>query len=104
MPADEFKADYQQLEEVAAKFNSAAQAVQEVQQKVRVSYGKLANKGWIGMGATAFFDEMETKVLPSQERLQDALEKAGQATHKIAAAVKQADEDASSPFRALFGG
>jgi WXG100 family type VII secretion target len=97
--ADELRADYDQLEQIASQFNNQAQAIQQMQQKVRGSYAKLADKGWIGQGANSFFDEMESKIMPAEERLQSALEQAGQATQRIAQAVKQAEEQASSLFR-----
>ena len=97
--ADEIRADYNQLEQLASQFNNEAQAIQQMQQKVRGSYAKLLDKGWIGAGANAFFDEMDSKIMPTQERLQQALETAGQTTQKIAQSIKQAEEQASSLFR-----
>ena len=97
--ADEIRADYNELEEIASQFNNGAQAIQAMQQKVRSSYAKLVDKGWIGQGANAFFDEMDSLILPAEERLQSALEEAGQTTQKIAQAVKKAEEEASSLFR-----
>jgi WXG100 family type VII secretion target len=97
--ADEIRADYSQLEEIATQFANASQTIQAVQQKVRGSYAKLADKGWIGMGANAFFDEMDSKILPAQERLQSSLEQASQATGRIAHDVKDAEDKASALFR-----
>jgi uncharacterized protein YukE len=70
-----------------------------LQQKVRGSYAKLQDKGWIGAGADAFFDEMESLVLPAQVRLEQALERAGQITQEISDFVHTAEEDASGLFR-----
>jgi WXG100 family type VII secretion target len=97
--SDEIQADYDELEQISSQFSNQAQSIQDMIQKVRGSYAKLLDKGWIGMGANAFFDEMEQLVLPSQQRLQDALEQAGEATRTISEAVKQAEENASSLFR-----
>jgi WXG100 family type VII secretion target len=97
--ADELRADYNQLDQISSQFNNQAQAIQEMQQRVRGSYAKLADRGWIGLGANAFFDEMESKIFPAQERLQQALEEARQTTQQIAQAVKQAEEEASALFR-----
>jgi WXG100 family type VII secretion target len=97
--SDEIQADYDELEQISGQFNNQAQSIQAMIQKVRGSYAKLLDKGWIGMGANAFFDEMEQLVLPSQQRLQDALEQAGEATRNISESVKQAEENASSLFR-----
>src|SRR5688500_9200802 len=97
--SDEIQADYDELEQISSQFINQAQSIQAMIQKVRGSYAKLADKGWIGMGANSFFDEMEQLVLPSQQRLQDALEQASEATRAISDGVKQAEENASSLFR-----
>ncbi len=42
---------------------------------------------------------MEDEVLPASQRLQQALEEAGQVTKKIVDIVKQGEDEASSRFR-----
>lgn len=96
--ADEIKADYEQLEQVASRFSNQANTVQEVQQSIRSSMQNLED-GWIGRGSTAFFAEMQGEILPAIQRLQDALEEASQVTKAIVQTMQQADEEASSPFR-----
>ena len=76
-----------------------AQAIQEMIQKVSSSFEKLRDGGWIGTGADAFFGEMESLVFPATNRLQQALEEAGQATNKVAETVKRAEQEASALFR-----
>src|ERR1044071_7168093 len=97
--SDEIQANYDELEQISSQFQNQAQAIQQVIQKVRQSYAQLADKGWIGLGANAFFDEMETLIFPSEQRLQDALEHAGEITRNISESVKQAEQNASSLFR-----
>jgi len=96
---EQIQANYDELKEVSSSFNKASQAIEELQQSIRGSYSKLADKGWIGKGAEAFFDEMEAKIFPTEQRLQQALEKAAQVTNTIAQNVKSAEEEASSLFR-----
>jgi WXG100 family type VII secretion target len=96
--SDEIQCDYEEMDQISGNFNNLAQSIQDMIQKVRASYAKLLDKGWIGAGANAFFDEMEQLVLPSQSRLQDALEQASEATRAISEGVKQAEENASSLF------
>jgi len=96
---DQIQADYNQLEEVASEFTKAAQGIAEMKQRLSGSYMKLRDGGWIGEGANAFFQEEEDDVGPAVQRLQAALEQAGQTTQKIAHAVKEAEQEASSLFR-----
>ncbi len=97
--ADEIRADYEQLEQIASRFASQEQAVQQMLQRVRGSMGKLENGGWIGRGAEAFFSEMDGKVLPASNRLQQALGEASHSVKEIAQTIRQAEEEASAVFR-----
>jgi WXG100 family type VII secretion target len=97
--SDQIQADYQQLEQVAAKFNQQAQAIGQMLQSVKNSKSKLENGGWIGRGAQAFFNEMNSKVLPSTQRLHDALSEASRVTREVSRNVRQAEEEASAPFK-----
>lgn len=97
--SDQIQADYQQLEQVSAKFNQQAQAIAQMLQGIKGSMDKLENGGWIGRGSSAFFAEMNNKVLPATQRLQSALSEASRVTKDISNTVKQAEEEASSPFR-----
>jgi WXG100 family type VII secretion target len=97
--ADEIRADYDQLEQVANKFAQQAQEIQQMLQKVRGSMQKLENGGWIGRGSDAFFNEMNGEVLPASLRLQQALGEANRSVKDIMQTVYQAEEEASSVFR-----
>lgn len=97
--ADEIRADYDQLEQVANKFAQQAQEIQQMLQKVRGSMQKLENGGWIGRGSDSFFNEMNGEVMPASQRLQQALGEANRSVKDIMQAVYQAEEEASSVFR-----
>ncbi|HZT07043.1 MAG TPA: WXG100 family type VII secretion target [Chloroflexota bacterium] len=97
--ADELRAHYDDLQQISQQFVHAANGIEQMHQKVRSSFSKLQDKGWIGQGANAFFDEMEGKVNPSQLRLQQALEQAGQTIQKLAQSLRQAEEQASALFK-----
>lgn len=97
--ADEIRANYEELEQVASRFSGQSQSVEEMLQKVRACMEKLADGGWIGRGADAFFAEMEGEVLPAINRLVSALSDAAQTTGQIAQDMQQAEDEASSLFR-----
>ena len=96
---EEIRADYDQLEQVASQFANQSQAIQQMLQKLRSSMDPLEGGGWIGRGSDAFFTEMQSEVIPANERLQQALDEANRVTKQIVQVVKQAEDDASSPFR-----
>jgi WXG100 family type VII secretion target len=104
MPGDLIRADYDQLQEVAKRFASAAQTVQEMNDKIADAYNNLiGDHNWVGTAANAFVLE-DMKTWESQNNLVKALEEAGQVTERIAQSLKQAEEEASNPFKQLFGG
>jgi WXG100 family type VII secretion target len=96
--ADEVKADYDQLEQIANRFANQAEEINDMIQQVNSSMEKL-EPDWIGRGSEAFFREMRGEVLPAVRRLHQALHEANKVTKDISQTMKQADEEASSPFR-----
>ena len=96
--ADEIRANYEQLEQVAARFDRQSQAVSQMLQKMKGSMNNLKS-GWQGRGSDSFFAEMNGVVLPASTRLQNALQEASQVTKQIVQTIKQAEEEAAAPFR-----
>ncbi len=99
--ADEVRASYDELEQVANRFARAQNEVQHLLQNVRSSMQPLEAGGWIGKGSDAFFSEMRGEVLPAVTRLQQAMAEAGATTRTIVQVMQQADEEAAAPFRVV---
>lgn len=97
--AEEIRADYEQLKSVAERFSRQSESVTQMMRSVQGSMNKLKD-GWIGRGSDAFFTEMSDEVLPAVGRLKQALGEASTTTQKISNTVKQAEQEASAPFRA----
>lgn len=98
--ADEIRADYDQLQTVAGQFGAQSEAVGALLQKVKGSMSPLESGGWIGDAANAFFAEMESDVLPATMRLQQAMDEANRTVQSIVQTVRQAEDEASAPFKA----
>lgn len=96
--ADEVRAEYDQLEQVAGKFTNQAQVIQDMLQQVRGKMDQLQDGGWIGLGADAFFAEMQSVVLPAVQRLESALTDASDSTRQIGQTLQQAEQEACSIF------
>jgi len=96
--AEEIRADYDQLDEVANRFAKNSQAAQQLAQMLKSKMDPLANGDWIGQGSDAFFQEMEGKIMPAMTRLIDVLQDASAVSKEIIAKMKQAEEEAQSPF------
>ncbi len=98
MAAEEIRADYDQLAKVASRFSNQSQQIQQMTQNVQRSMESLRS-GWEGRGSQAFFNEMQGNVLPGVRRLDQALQQAARVTQQVSQTVRQAEEEASAPFR-----
>jgi len=98
--SNEIRGVYGDLEQVASRFAKAQSDVLTTMQRVRSSMEPLESGSWIGRGSDAFFREMNGEVLPAVQRLQQSLGEASRITAAIVQALRQADDQASSPFRA----
>ncbi len=97
--AEIVQVDYEQLGAIAARFQAQAQATEALRGRVENALSLLRDAGWIGLGADAFFAEVDGKVMPGVQRLQEALQEAAAVTHQIVEVFNGADEEASAPFR-----
>ena len=99
MGADVIQAQYDQLEQIAARFGRQAEAATQTTQRVQQAMRSLQSGGWEGRGAAAFFGEMERSVLPSMQRLSGALQQSQTVTRQVSQVLRAAEEEASRPFR-----
>lgn len=98
------QAQYDQLEQIAVRFGRQAEATAQMTLRVEQSVRSLQAGGWEGRGAAAFFGEMDGVVAPSAHRLTAALQQASSVTRSIAQILRQAEEEASAPFKGALPG
>lgn len=103
MTNDIIQAHYDTLNEVARRFGGQAQANREMLAAVRRAMQPLQAGAWQGRGSAAFFNEMNSEVLPALTRLAAALEQAQSVTTAIVRVVRQAEEEAAQPFKGREG-
>jgi WXG100 family type VII secretion target len=99
MGADVIRVDHDAMGQVANKFEQNSQKISQMLQDLQRPYQSLKDGGWIGQGATAFYAEMDSKVIPSVQRLIQALSQAGKSTNDISGVMRNADQEASSNFK-----
>lgn len=97
--SNEIRGVYGDLEQVANRFAAAQSDVVQTLQRVRTAMEPLENGSWIGRGSDAFVREMRGEVLPAVQRLQQSLGEASRISRAIVQTLRQADDEASSPFR-----
>jgi WXG100 family type VII secretion target len=99
MSAPRFRGDYDSLNQIAQIFTQQADACRQTLRAVKGAKEVLASGDWIGQGANAYYQEMDSSVLPTLQRLTAALDNASQVTIKIVSVVRQAEADAAACFR-----
>lgn len=99
MGADVIRVDHDAMGQVANKFEQNSQKMAQMLQELQRPYQSLKDGGWIGQGATAFYAEMDSKIIPSLQRLIQALSQAGKSTNDISGVMRNADQEASSNFK-----
>ncbi len=96
MPAPKVRGDYDQLQRIAQGFGAEASNSQSMLHALTNNINALRAGEWVGQGATAFYAEMDSALLPSLKRMHAALEHAQQATLKLRMLIQQAERDAAA--------
>jgi WXG100 family type VII secretion target len=98
MATEIIQAQYEQLENIAARFGQHSDATSGLIDRVEQTMDGLRHGGWVGQGADAFFSEMDGTVKPAAQRLARALEEARSVVLLVRDTIQQAEEEAAAPF------
>lgn len=90
--------DYDELGKVKKRLEQQADAIDRIINSLNAQIDNLRNGGWIGLGADAFYAEMDNAVLPSTTRLSAALQEAGETTNRAMVDFKKAEDEAKACF------
>ena len=103
MTAPKIRADFDQLKSAAGAFAAQAQAAQQFLGAIQGALAPLQDGDWVGLGASAFYQEMDGQVLPTLNRLAAALEGAQQTTLQISQLLSDAEAEAARVLRGEGG-
>lgn len=98
MTAQIIQAQYDELADIAARFQRQAELLNEMTQRLGHGVDGLHNSGWQGRGGEAFVTEVFGVVLPSVNRLEHALTEAQSVTLRVSQTLQMAEEDAAQLF------
>jgi len=99
MPAPRVRADHDSLRLIAQAMGQQSEASRRTLDRLRRAKEALQGGDWIGVGAKAFYREMDSEVLPSMGRLVSALERSAEVTRTISQIMKQAEDEAARLFQ-----
>jgi WXG100 family type VII secretion target len=99
MTAPKIRADYEGLKKIAQSFSSESDQVDGMTKNVQSNVDTLRGGDWVGPGATAFYQEMDSAVFPGLKRLSAALGEAARASTQINQLINGAERDAAAVLR-----
>ena len=103
MSARTVRADYEALTQVGQQFSRQTDATRRTLQQLKRNMDVLQRGDWQGQGADKFYEEMNSAVLPSMQRLVNALDSAGHRTQDISRIMQEAEDEAANVLRGLGG-
>ena len=99
--ADKTELNGEQLQAIAKKFQSEADAINNLLSQTRNKVDGLHGSGWIGRGADQFNAEMESLLFPAMQRLVVALTSASEHVNAIVKIYKDAESQSQGFFKTL---
>jgi WXG100 family type VII secretion target len=96
--SDRCRADYNQLTQIANTFNQQGDAIKSMNQSIKSCVEQCRGGDWIGKSADKMYNEYDSSVAPTLQRLERALSQAASTTKKIAQVWKQAEQESSNCF------
>jgi len=102
MSAPKIRADHDQLSKIASAFGRQASDAKKSLKRIKGQVDTLRSGDWVGKGATAFYREMDSEVVPALTRLASAFDAAQRVTNQISK-IMQGAEDEASRILAVIG-
>ncbi|PKO13950.1 MAG: hypothetical protein CVU39_16345 [Chloroflexi bacterium HGW-Chloroflexi-10] len=99
--AEKTELNYEQMQTMVKKFQSEADAINQLLNQTKSRAESLHGTGWVGRGSDQFFGEMEQLVIPAMGRLVQALHAAGGAADNIMKIYRNAEEQGQNIFKSL---
>ena len=98
---DKTELDYEKMQSISKRFQSEADALNQMLSQTKGKVDALHGTGWIGRGSDQFFNETQQLILPSLARLVQALQKASTEVDAIAREFRNAEEEGQGVFKSF---
>ncbi|HSR48304.1 MAG TPA: WXG100 family type VII secretion target [Anaerolineales bacterium] len=97
-----FQASHDELPRISKGFRSESNRVKATIDRLNRVIQVLEGGDWIGEGATAFYNEMRTEVIPAMKRLMNALEMGASVTQQINQLVDELEQTTLGFFAVIL--
>jgi WXG100 family type VII secretion target len=99
--ADKTEVNYEELQAIVKQLTSEAEAMNQLMNMTRSRVEHLHGGHWIGRGSDQFFNEMEHLILPSMNKLVNALNTASNTVNQITTTFHEAENEAQNSFKSI---
>ncbi len=90
------RGNFDELKQIQSRWQQESDSINQMNSNLASCMQTLEGGDWIGNGAKAFLQEMNSQVMPSLRRLQKALASAAKQTGTIAKEIKNAETESSN--------
>lgn len=92
------RVSYEAMKKYQNSFRGQESAVQQTTQKLTKVIEQLRGGDWIGEGATAFFNEMDSEVIPAMKKLQNAMTEGD----RVAKEIEKIQHETEASIESIF--
>jgi len=92
------RVDYDLIKKIGGSFRGQETATQDTIKKLKGVIEKLRGGDWIGLGSTAFLNEMDGEVMPAMDRLQKAMSEG----ERVSKEIERIQHEAENAIGAFF--
>jgi WXG100 family type VII secretion target len=97
------KLDFDAFKNIESSFRAQEQATQATIGKLNSKIGQLRGGDWFGEGATKFFNEMDSQVMPSMKNLQKVLGEGDRVSKELEKIQHECETSITSLFSNIPG-
>jgi len=97
------RVDYDMLKKIADVFRQKETDAQQVIQKLTGPLETLKGGDWIGLGADAFYAEMDNEILPAMKKLQNAMSEGDRVSKEIERLQHETENSITALFVSITG-
>jgi WXG100 family type VII secretion target len=103
MPSILVKIIWDDVAKASKQFSQQQSEIAKVNRKLKAAKDDLhSGKGWVGKGATKFFQEFDQDIMPSMTRLEKALGSAERVAKQVEKTMKDAESQWTNIFKMKF--
>ena len=103
MPSNKIQCNYEDVDKVCNQFIRESDETEGTIRILKQGVEELRGGGWIGVGATAFYAEVDDHVFPNLDKLVKALQSAESQVRQAVAKLHETEDTSANKWKSLQG-